>query len=74
MPGLRELQRDFVAVVLRRQDFDGMDIGPNGQCLPRRVSVYRVNARENFSAALAAAYPVARNWARAFRPGLELPG
>lgn len=58
MPGLRELQRDFAAAVLRRREFTGPDLGPAGPTLPRRVSVYRVNARENFAAALAAAYPV----------------
>ena len=60
MPGLREVQQAFAATVLRRQEFSAaaLDIVTPGQCLPRRLTVYRANARENFAAALAAAYPV----------------
>ncbi len=60
MPGLREFQLGFTAAVLRRQDFaaTGLEFSPQDARLARRLSVYRVNARENFTAALAAAYPV----------------
>lgn len=62
MPGLRELQLGFAAAVLRRQDAETAvpELGPADERLARRLAVYRVNARENFAAALEAAYPVLR--------------
>lgn len=59
MPALRELQLGFAATVLRRQDA-APHVGPPDERQARRLTVYRVNARENFAAALEAAYPVLR--------------
>lgn len=59
MPALRELQLGFAATVLRRQDAAAAPaLHPADERLARRLAVYRVNARENFAAALEAAYPV----------------
>lgn len=60
MPALRELQVAFAAVVLQREEpaEHGLMLAPADERLPRRLGVYRVNARENFAAALAAAFPV----------------
>ncbi|CAG0946272.1 hypothetical protein GPROT2_03655 [Gammaproteobacteria bacterium] len=58
MSALRELQRDFVAVMLRRAEPVTLarHLLPGGD-LVRRIGVYRVNARENFAVALEAAFP-----------------
>lgn len=59
MPALREVQRAMAAAVLRR-DADAAVPGALQPCDPRyarRLAVYRANARENFAAALEAAYP-----------------
>jgi hypothetical protein len=61
MPGLRDVQRAFAASVLRRQPVSAaLDPRPADARLERRLSVYRVNARENFAAALEAAFPLLR--------------
>jgi len=63
VPALRELQRDFLAAVLQRQDPAalGLVLRPTDERQARRLLVYRVNTRENFADALAAAYPVLRS-------------
>lgn len=52
MPALHEIQRSFLKAVLQ-----GPDAQP-GHWPPGRLAVYRVNARENFVAALQAAFPL----------------
>lgn len=58
MPALRELQRDIVAVMLNRAEPATLacHLLPATD-LARRIAVYRVNTRENFAAALEAAFP-----------------
>lgn len=58
MPALRELQRDFVAVMLNRAEPATLDCHLEPAIdLARRIGVYHVNTRENFATALEAAYP-----------------
>ncbi|MCC7329934.1 MAG: putative DNA-binding domain-containing protein [Gammaproteobacteria bacterium] len=63
MPSLLELQRDFLAVMLRRSDPAtlGRHLQQRGD-LARRIGVYRTNTLENFATALGAAFPVLRAW------------
>lgn len=63
MHALRELQRAMAAAILRRDAPPAVPGGlrPDDQRLARRLAVYRVNARENFAAALEAAFPVLRH-------------
>lgn len=58
-PALGELQRQFVRAVLHR-DEAGLEgrIRAGGLPVGRRLAIYRTNARENFAAALEAAYPL----------------
>ncbi len=60
MPALREVQAAVLDVVLRRTDpaTHGLALLPADARLDRRLGVYRTNARENFAAALAAAFPL----------------
>jgi hypothetical protein len=60
VPALRELQLAFAAAVLRRDDAPDAALHPAGESRARRLGVYRVNARENFAAALESAYPALR--------------
>ena len=61
MPALLEVQRAFAASVLRREPVAAaLEARPADGRLARRLGVYRGNARENFAAALEAAYPVVR--------------
>jgi hypothetical protein len=61
MPALREVQRAFAASVLRREPVaPTLRPRPADGRLERRLGVYRVNARENFAAALEAAFPLLR--------------
>ena len=63
MPSLLDLQRDFLAVMLRRSDPAtlGRHLQQRGD-LARRIGVYRTNTLENFATALGAAFPVLRAW------------
>lgn len=63
MPALRELQHDFLAAVLHREDPAGLGLTlrPTDERQARRLLVYRVNTRENFAEALGAAFPVLRS-------------
>ena len=61
MPALRDLQLAFAATVLRREEQAAAGLlHPQDARLARRLMVYRVNARENFADARAAAFPVLR--------------
>lgn len=59
MPSLHELQRDFLAVMLRRRPDEALRarLQRRGD-LDRRIAVYKGNAIENFALALEAAFPV----------------
>lgn len=60
MSGLRDIQQRIVAAVLHRPATapDVAGITPAGPAARRRIGIYRVNARENFTVALTAAFPV----------------
>jgi hypothetical protein len=60
MPALRDAQVRFIAAVLRRPAGATSEPGlrPEGAAQSRRLAIYRVNARENFAAALESAFPV----------------
>lgn len=59
MSSLHELQRDFLAVMLRRSPDDALlpHLQQRGDT-SRRIAVYKANAIENFALALEAAFPV----------------
>lgn len=61
MPGLAELQRRFVAAVLREEE-SGADqwLAPGPLAPAERLALYRITARENFALALEAAFPLLR--------------
>jgi hypothetical protein len=60
MSALRDIQQRIVAAVLQRPASapDVAGILPGGRAARRRLGIYRVNARENFTAALTAGFPV----------------
>jgi hypothetical protein len=60
MSALRDIQQRIVAAVLQRSATapDVAGILPGGQAARRRLGIYRVNARENFTAALISGFPV----------------
>ncbi len=59
MSALRELQRDFLAVMLRRRDTGTLDrhLQRRGD-VARRIGVYKTNTRVNFLTAIDVAFPV----------------
>jgi hypothetical protein len=62
MSALRDCQQRIVASVLQRPTsaIEVTGIVPAGDAARRRLAIYRVTARENFAAALEAAFPVLR--------------
>jgi len=61
MPTLRELQIEFVEVVLGRDDGTfKRSLRAGGPSVQQRIAVYRTSVFENAAAALRSAYPVIR--------------